>query len=86
MPRDYVRKTERLSWDEKHMERAVKAVLNGEYNCSKAAETFVVPRTLARKVASFQKLANDEKNAEKKITKGEFSARKIPFLAQIFEK
>lgn len=51
MVRNYVRKTNRGSWDEKNMELAVKAVKNNEMSLRKAASSYSVPKdSLHRRV------------------------------------
>ena len=71
MPRTYVRKTERLKWDEENMENAIKAVSKKKMTCVEAAKKFCVPRsTLARKMKN---LEGDVDDLGKIKVKGQFS-------------
>ena len=51
MPKNYIRKTKRATWDEEDMRIAIIAIRNGEMSYRQACETFCVPRgTLERHV------------------------------------
>ena len=62
MVRNYVRKTNRGSWNERNMELAVAAVKNKEMSLRKAASTYSVPKdSLHRRVNGNLKSAPDDR-------------------------
>lgn len=59
MPRNYVRKTKRQTWDTESMNGAVLAVRNGEMGWSRASKLFKIPQaTLRRHALSSNKTIN----------------------------
>jgi len=55
MVRNYIRKTDRQSWDEKSMENAIMACYNKEMGYRKAAVSFNVPQsTLERRLKKYK--------------------------------
>lgn len=57
MPRTYIRKSNRGSWDENDLQKTIKAVKDGEQTVYKASKIFKIPeKTLRRRL-----LKNDDK-------------------------
>lgn len=68
MVNKYKRKTDRQSWDEENMKKALQKVKNNEIGFKKAAHTFNVPRTtLKRWYEKYFEIEDLDKAVEKKM-------------------